>query len=101
MDKIISKGINKKFKLKENQQVTNNGSVSNEVEVLNGIDLNIRNGEFLVLVGPNGCGKSVFLDIIAGLTNSTGGSVYLDDKPIKGPNIKTGYVFQQGRSKKI
>ncbi|HEX3048614.1 MAG TPA: ABC transporter ATP-binding protein [Bacillota bacterium] len=95
MNKIKSVGITKKFKLKEGQQVNNNGVVSDEIEVLNGVDLEIRKGEFLVIVGPSGCGKSVFLDIIAGLTNSTGGNIYHDDKPVEGPNPKTGYVFQQ------
>ena len=95
LDKIKSDGIRKKFKLKEGQQVNNNGSVSNEIEVLNGVDLRIRKGEFLVMVGPSGCGKSVFLDIIGGLTTPTSGKVYHDEKPIDGPNLKTGYVFQQ------
>jgi len=95
MDKIKAEGVKKKFKLKEGQQVNNNGSVSNEIEVLNGVDLSIRNGEFLVLVGPSGCGKSVFLDIIAGLTNPTSGDVYMDNKIVEGRNFKTGYVFQQ------
>ncbi len=95
MDKIKAEGVKKKFKLKEGQQVNNNGSISNEVEVLNGVDLSIIKGEFLTLVGPSGCGKSVFLDIIGGLTNPTSGNVYLDNKPIAGPNFKTGYVFQQ------
>ncbi|MFA4957648.1 MAG: ABC transporter ATP-binding protein [Candidatus Methanoperedens sp.] len=95
MDKIQAQGVKKKFKLKDGQEVNNNGTISNEVEVLNGVDLDIRNGEFLVMVGPSGCGKSVFLDIVAGLTNSTGGSVYLDGKKIEGPNLKSAYVLQQ------
>lgn len=95
MDKIKAEGVKKKFKLKEGQQVNNNGTVSNEIEVLNGVDLSIRQGEFLVMVGPSGCGKSVFLDIIAGLTNSTSGSIYLDGKTVERSNFKTGYVFQQ------
>ncbi|MCZ7382534.1 MAG: ABC transporter ATP-binding protein [Candidatus Methanoperedens sp.] len=95
MDKIKAENVKKKFKLKEGQQVSNNGAVSNEIEVLNGVNLDIRKSEFLVLVGPSGCGKSVFLDIIGGLTNPTNGKVYHDDKPIDGPNLKTGYVFQQ------
>lgn len=95
MDKIRTENITKKFKLKDGQKVTHNGSISNEVEVLAGVNLNIRKGEFLTLVGPSGCGKSVFLDIIGGLTNHTSGKVYLDDKILDGPNIKTAYVFQQ------
>ncbi len=95
MDKIKAEDVKKKFKLKEGQKVSNNGSVSNEVEVLNGVDLSIRKGEFLTLVGPSGCGKSVFLDIIGGLTSPTSGKIYLDNKPIGKPDFKTGYVFQQ------
>ncbi|NJD53958.1 MAG: ABC transporter ATP-binding protein [Candidatus Methanoperedens sp.] len=95
MEKVKAQGVKKKFKLKESQTVNNNGLVSNEIDVLNGVDLSIRTGEFLVVVGPSGCGKSVLLDIIAGLTNSTSGKVYLDDKPVEKPDIKTGYVFQQ------
>lgn len=95
MDKIIAQDVKKKFKLKHGQQVNNNGTISNEIEVLNGFDLNIRKGEFLVLVGPSGSGKSVFLDIVGGLSAPTSGIVYLDDKPIDAPSPKTGYVFQQ------
>ncbi len=95
MDKIKSEGVKKKFTLKEGQKVINNGLVSNEVEVLNGVDIAIRQGEFMVIVGPSGCGKSVFLDIVAGLTNSTSGNIYLNGKIVEGANLKTGYVFQQ------
>lgn len=95
LDKIKAEGIKKKFKLKEGQQVNNNGTIFNEIDVLGGVNLTIREGEFLVLVGPSGCGKSVLLDIIAGLTKSTNGNIYHDDKPIEGPNPKVGYVFQQ------
>jgi len=95
LDKIKAEGVKKKFKLKEGQQVNNNGTPSNEIEVLNGVDLSIRKGEFITLVGPSGCGKSVLLDIIGGLTNLTSGKVYHDEKSIEGPNAKTGYVFQQ------
>ncbi len=95
MDKIQAQGVKKKFKLKYGQEVNNNGTISNEVEVLDGINLDIRKGEFLVMVGPSGCGKSVFLDIVAGLTNSTSGGVYLDGKKIEGPNTRSAYVLQQ------
>ena len=64
MDIIVAKDVRKKFKLKHGQQVKNNGIVSNEIDALGGFDLNIKKGEFLVLVGPSGSGKSVFLDIV-------------------------------------
>jgi len=92
---IESKDLKKKFKLKHGQQVNNNGVISNEIEVLDGFDLNIIKGEFLVLVGPSGSGKSVFLDIVGGLSAPTSGVVYLDGQLVEVPSAKTGYVFQQ------
>jgi ABC-type sugar transport system ATPase subunit len=48
------------------------------VEVLHGIDLDIRAGEFVVFVGPSGCGKSTLLRVIAGLEEITGGTLSID-----------------------
>ncbi|HWQ25748.1 MAG TPA: ABC transporter ATP-binding protein [Chlorobaculum sp.] len=95
MDIIVAENIRKKFKLKNGQKVKNNGVVSDEVEALSGFNLKIRKGEFLVLVGPSGSGKSVFLDLVSGLSSPTSGVVYLDGKPVQAPSAKTGYVFQQ------
>jgi NitT/TauT family transport system ATP-binding protein len=95
MDKIVAKGVQKKFRLKHGQQVNTNGTLSNEVVALSGFDLRIREGEFFVLVGPSGSGKSVFLDILGGLSAPSAGAVYLDDKPLGAPSAKMSYVFQQ------
>jgi multiple sugar transport system ATP-binding protein len=46
--------------------------------VIHGIDLDIRDGEFVVFVGPSGCGKSTLLRMIAGLENITGGELIID-----------------------
>ena len=45
------------------------------VDVIHGIDLDIRHGEFAVFVGPSGCGKSTLLRMIAGLEPISGGDV--------------------------
>ena len=50
--------------------------------VLDGIDLDIRDGEFLTLVGPSGCGKSTLLRIIAGLDHADAGEVCIDGLPV-------------------
>ena len=50
-----------------------------DLEILKSIDLDIQDGEFLVLVGPSGCGKSTTLRLIAGLEEVTKGSVYIGD----------------------
>ena len=53
-----------------------------DTSVLNGIDLSIRDGEFLTLVGPSGCGKSTLIRIIAGLEAQDQGSVALGGTPV-------------------
>jgi ABC-type sugar transport system ATPase subunit len=52
------------------------------LEVIKGIDLEVRSGEFVVFVGPSGCGKSTLLRIIAGLEESTSGSLTIGEKDV-------------------
>ena len=52
------------------------------VEVIKGVDLDIRSGEFIVFVGPSGCGKSTLLRLIAGLEDITGGTLKIDGKVV-------------------
>ncbi len=47
-----------------------------------GLDLEIRDGEFMVLVGPSGCGKSTALRMIAGLETPTGGRIFIGDRDV-------------------
>ncbi len=65
--------------------------------VLDHIDLDIRTGEFLVIVGHSGCGKSTLLKIIAGLEHPTSGTVMLDGKPVTGPAPDRTMIFQEHR----
>ena len=51
-------------------------------QVLNNLNVNINDGEFLTLVGPSGCGKSTLLRIIAGLEQQTSGDVLIDNKNV-------------------
>jgi len=55
---------------------------SDPVEVLQQLDLDIEDGEFLVLVGPSGCGKSTLLRLLAGLEQPTGGEIYVGSRPV-------------------
>ncbi|MCW2787093.1 MAG: transporter ATP-binding protein [Marmoricola sp.] len=58
-------------------------------------NLTVRAGEFVTLVGPSGCGKSTVLDLIAGLTTPTSGTVSVDGRPVTGPGPDRSIVFQQ------
>jgi NitT/TauT family transport system ATP-binding protein len=59
------------------------------------IDLEVADGEFLVLAGPSGCGKSTLLDLLAGLTVPSAGKILVDGEAVSGPGLDRGIVFQQ------
>ena len=54
----------------------------NKVDVIHGIDMEIADGEFIVIVGPSGCGKSTLLRMVAGLERITGGQVAIGDRVV-------------------
>ncbi len=62
--------------------LTNIDRAFGKVKVLHDIDLDVGDGEMLVLVGPSGCGKSTLLRLIAGLDKPTGGTVEIDGKDV-------------------
>ena len=60
----------------------NVSKVFGEAKVIPSIDLDIKDGEFVVFVGPSGCGKSTLLRLIAGLEDVTGGQIIIDGKDV-------------------
>ena len=64
---------------------------------LNGVDLDIKPGEFFTLLGPSGCGKTTLLRMIAGFNTVDGGEIYFDEKLInrvEAHKRDIGMVFQ-------
>jgi NitT/TauT family transport system ATP-binding protein len=70
------------------------GRRGKKTEALRGINLTIREGEFVALLGASGCGKSTLLRIIAGLIPTTTGDMRYRGQPLKGVNPHTAIVFQ-------
>jgi len=71
------------------------GTASGErVRALQGVSLDVAEGEFISVVGPSGCGKSTLLKIVAGLVSHTSGTVEVGSKPVRGPSRDVGIVFQ-------
>ena len=69
----------------------------NGVPVLKGIDIDIEDGQFLILVGGSGCGKSTLLNMIAGLETVTSGDILIDHKIVNNLSPKDrdiAMVFQ-------
>ena len=65
------------------------------LEVLDSIDLDVHESEFVCLLGPSGCGKSTLLNIAGGFEKPTAGTVTIDGDPVHGPSRKRIFVFQE------
>ncbi|PCC25314.1 ABC transporter ATP-binding protein [Glutamicibacter sp. BW78] len=78
----------------ENLNVTFS-SKRGQVTAVDGVNLDVAQGEFISIAGPSGCGKSTLLKVVAGLTKATSGSAQLRGKTVQGPRRDIGYVFQR------
>jgi NitT/TauT family transport system ATP-binding protein len=65
------------------------------VSVLEDINLDVSDGEFICLVGPSGCGKSTLLNVMGGFLSPTTGSVTIDREVVRGPDPRRILVFQE------
>lgn len=83
-DKIKIVGVHKTFTTKKD-----------DVNVLDGVNLSVREGEFLAIVGPSGCGKSTLLNCMAGFEKITSGTIQIDGVDVDRPSRKRVFVFQE------
>ncbi len=63
--------------------------------VLENIDLEVGEGEFVCLLGPSGCGKSTLLSAMAGFLAPTSGKILIDGEIVRGPDPRRIFVFQE------
>ena len=62
--------------------------------VIDDLSFEVKKGQFVSLLGPSGCGKTTLLTILAGFQTCTEGTAALEGRPIEGPGVERGYVFQ-------
>lgn len=70
------------------------GEGTAKTDVLKNINLEVQEGEFLVLLGFSGTGKTTLINLMAGLEEPTSGSVTFKGAPVKGPSPERGVIFQ-------
>src|SRR5439155_602723 len=70
------------------------GSRRAQVVALKDLSLDVTDGEFVCLVGGSGCGKTTFLNLVAGFLQPTDGAIYLRGEPIVGIEPRAGMIFQ-------
>jgi NitT/TauT family transport system ATP-binding protein len=87
---IQIQSVGKNFAVKTSRKGSDEAFVA-----LENINLEIKAGEFFVIVGPSGCGKSTLLDLLGGLTRPTSGRILIGGAPVTGPALDRGLVFQQ------
>jgi NitT/TauT family transport system ATP-binding protein len=66
-----------------------------ETVALSNISLEVREGEFIAIVGSSGCGKSTLLSLISGLIAPSRGSVSVEGEAVTAPSPRVGYMFQR------
>ncbi len=64
------------------------------LQVLDDINIDVADGEFVCIVGPSGCGKTTFLRIVGGLETPSGGVTRIDGNVVDKPGADRGFVFQ-------
>ena len=65
------------------------------LNVLNDINLDVSKGEFISILGPNGCGKTTLLNLIGGFTNPDKGNLLFNGEQINGPDVRKITLFQE------
>jgi NitT/TauT family transport system ATP-binding protein len=87
--------MDKKIKLKL-ENISHSFVVNNEVQdAVSDVSIDVYDNEFLVILGPGRCGKSVLLNIIGGLEKPISGNLYLDGEKLQGSDKRISMVFQK------
>ena len=89
MGELRVEGLSKTYGRREGWNTTR------YLRVFENVSFTVRDGEFVSIIGSSGCGKSTLLSIAGGLAEASGGGIWLDGHPVRGPGLDRGVVFQE------
>jgi NitT/TauT family transport system ATP-binding protein len=72
-----------------------NPKTAEPLRVLESVNVEVSEGEFVCIVGPSGCGKSTFLNVVAGFLQPASGDVIVHGQKVSGPDPRRIFVFQE------
>jgi NitT/TauT family transport system ATP-binding protein len=84
MSSICVSRLNKRYRTRDG-----------DVPALAEVSIEVAEGEFVTIVGPSGCGKSTLLYVLGGFIPADGGRMEVDGRPVTGPGVDRGVVFQE------
>lgn len=84
-DFLQIKNLEKRFPIKDGKS---------ELTVFKNLNFSVSKGEFVSIIGHSGCGKSTVLNTLAGLDTPSEGEIFMLDKPVSGPSLDRGVIFQ-------
>ena len=90
---ISLRDVRQVYKLRTDKAVDGQPQASSELVALDGVNLEIPEGQFVALVGASGCGKTTLLNMVAGLVEPTEGEIVLGGNRPTLPNMDVGYMF--------
>jgi len=86
--KVQARSVKREF------QIRTSAGKKETFKVLDDFNLDIYEGEFITLLGQSGCGKTTFLNLLAGLDKNDGGEILVDSQPLQEHGFNSGFVFQ-------
>ena len=96
MGHVVIKNLRKEYveRRREPRDGSRGSHQGDTLAVIDGLDLEFRDGELVCILGPSGCGKTTLIRILAGFERKTSGSVLIDGREVDGPSADNIFVFQ-------
>jgi NitT/TauT family transport system ATP-binding protein len=94
--KIVLRDLEMEFQGNRRPSRSSDNRGNDRIVVLQDVNLEVQEGEFVCIVGPSGCGKSTMLNIIGGFLKASRGQVLIDGQPVVNPDPRRIFIFQEG-----